>query len=379
MDIHQLNYLESTANLKIAVQQSQMWRPSTAQAHEICACLRQARLFLNSASQAPLEIRPLELYYGVAAYAKALVLSTKRNTRLSTLAQSHGVKDTSSSDSRLESLRGKIEGRGTFVEFNDFVAPRNQIRFDRADRSAFTQAIPTASSANLAGLSMTMLDLLGRIPNLGELFYATTGRGPLARRAWFDIIQEAHPPTINVEIQEKFRTFDQFVQLATLLREEHPILRHWAISRAYLGGTSHSAISFADLPPDSNEYSPDHWKFHTNMFEYKQEISVQSGLRAAVRIDGGLAATRQRDYYLVSPLEGNSIHSHSLQFLALHLLSSLARYRPSVWMHALSRTAIAERPADDHLLALLEKFLMWAPSNFQTLVCETLLSSNERI
>lgn len=38
-------------------------------------------IFFEAAKRAPLEIRPLELYYGTSAYAKALVLATDRNRR----------------------------------------------------------------------------------------------------------------------------------------------------------------------------------------------------------------------------------------------------------------------------------------------------------
>ena len=48
--------------------------------------------------------------------------------------------------------------------------------------------------------------------------------------------------------------------------------------------------------------------------------------------------------------------SHYIAWL-LYLLSTLVRYRPLLWMHAISRSVIAEAPADDKMLSLIERFL----------------------
>ncbi|KWI94371.1 hypothetical protein WM09_05380 [Burkholderia ubonensis] len=61
--------------------------------------------------------------------------------------------------------------------------------------------------------------------------------------------------------------------------------------------------------------------------------------------------------YYMQPINGQYIAFQSLQFLALHLLSSLVRYRPAIWMHALSRSASNGRVADDAMLALIEAFM----------------------
>ena len=43
-------------------------------------------------------------------------------------------------------------------------------------------------------------------------------------------------------------------------------------------------------------------------------------------------------------------------YIALFLLSSLVRYRPQTWVHALSRSVISETPCDDQALSLIERF-----------------------
>jgi hypothetical protein len=46
-----------------------------------------------------------------------------------------------------------------------------------------------------------------------------------------------------------------------------------------------------------------------------------------------------------------------MQYLALFLLSSLMRYRPQTWTHAISRSVVPGVPADDRALSLIERFL----------------------
>lgn len=45
-------------------------------------------------------------------------------------------------------------------------------------------------------------------------------------------------------------------------------------------------------------------------------------------------------------------------FLGLYLLSSLVRYRPHhIWVHSIRGRTTQNRTADDHCMALIEKFL----------------------
>jgi hypothetical protein len=59
----------------------------------------------------------------------------------------------------------------------------------------------------------------------------------------------------------------------------------------------------------------------------------------------------------MQPINGVKLNEYSLQFLGSFLLSSLVRYRPQIWQHAISRSFTEPRPADDRSLSLIEKFL----------------------
>lgn len=58
----------------------------------------------------------------------------------------------------------------------------------------------------------------------------------------------------------------------------------------------------------------------------------------------------------------------ALQFCAAFILSSLVRYRPQIWQHALSHSASEDHPTDDRALSLIEKFLEIVLADFPKLV-----------
>jgi hypothetical protein len=81
-----------------------------------------------------------------------------------------------------------------------------------------------------------------------------------------------------------------------------------------------------------------------------QRFGLKEGLDyAAGYLSGGS--------HLISPVQGVKLSEFSLQYLALFSLSSLVRYRPQIWAHAISKSVFADKPADDTMLSLIEKFL----------------------
>ena len=74
-DWNKLKFLESTTNLKAAIKRTTGRTPSTEIARDIAACLQQGRLFFEIAALAPLQVQPLQIYYGIVGFAKAIVLA----------------------------------------------------------------------------------------------------------------------------------------------------------------------------------------------------------------------------------------------------------------------------------------------------------------
>jgi hypothetical protein len=78
------------------------------------------------------------------------------------------------------------------------------------------------------------------------------------------------------------------------------------------------------------------------------------------------------DKGLSSPVNGAYICQPALVYLGIFLLSSLVRYRPEIWIHAMTRGASSDRPADDQAISLVEQFLGIVPSQMQNLLLDYL-------
>jgi YaaC-like Protein len=74
-------------------------------------------------------------------------------------------------------------------------------------------------------------------------------------------------------------------------------------------------------------------------------------------LEKSLAPVAGAGTYAISPINECYPSEFSLHYMALFLLSSLVRYRPQTWMHAISRSVMRDLPADDQALSLIEQFL----------------------
>jgi ABC-type arginine/histidine transport system permease subunit len=66
-----IKFLESMANLRVVLKRATGRTPSAQVARDIAACLQQGRLFFEIAASAPLQVQPLQIYYGMVGFAKA--------------------------------------------------------------------------------------------------------------------------------------------------------------------------------------------------------------------------------------------------------------------------------------------------------------------
>jgi hypothetical protein len=139
-------FLESGENLKPLVKKRFGREPSSSITREIIACLQQGRLFYEAAASSPLEIRPLQQFYGMVGFSKAIVVASQLRS-LSTLRPAHGLRDISAGNSRIADLRLRIENAGTFQEFNDVVATLTRLCYiDNATRWRAI-SLPSAKSS----------------------------------------------------------------------------------------------------------------------------------------------------------------------------------------------------------------------------------------
>src|SRR5690348_14472239 len=164
-DWYKCRFLESSENLKPLVQKRFGREPSTAIAREIAACLQQGRLFYEAAAHSPVEIRPLQMFYGMVGFAKAVIVAHGLRS-LSTLRRGHGVRDVSPNNCRIADLRAHIDQNGTFHEFNNVVASLTRLSYPDPQIGSATVPVPSATSEQISGQELSLQQILARIPDL---------------------------------------------------------------------------------------------------------------------------------------------------------------------------------------------------------------------
>ncbi|RDK04615.1 YaaC family protein [Paraburkholderia lacunae] len=371
MDWHGLQFLESTDNLRSVIQHHHGWHPNAEQARELSACIRQGRLFYETASTAPLEIKPLQLFYGMVAFAKALVLASDRHQRLGTMVGSHGLTDCSAANSRLSDLCVLIRGRGTFSAFNDVVSRLNRLCYFGVGSHPMSIVLPCANSADLDGVRMTLKDILSRTPGLDRIYRATFNTQANAEPLWIQGPSiDGEPWTIRIDDASMFDSRESLRTIVNRWRERFPFLAGWRVSTAQCSWGK-SIIVFANAAPNGDDIADDQLEANGAAFQVRggvpREHLLQDIQHHVDPVGGGFGSGGQ---YAIAPVNGHFLSEFSLQYAALFVLSSLVRYRPQIWMHSLSQTAAANQPADDGPLALIEALMSQNQRQVPQLVCE---------
>ncbi len=151
---------------------------TAGKAREITTALTQGRQYFAELRTVGELARPLVLFYGVIALSRAAILFFKPAAKEANLDQGHGLtvlnwqQTLAGGIKTVPNLRLKV-ANGTFTE----LAEATQ-RVDRASVYAApypkTMAIRTASPAAMpVGWSMSLRDLLGRIPELHNIYEET--------------------------------------------------------------------------------------------------------------------------------------------------------------------------------------------------------------
>jgi hypothetical protein len=370
VDWHKCRFLESSENLKPLVQRRFGRQPSTSIAREIAACLQQGRLFYQAATSSPLEIRPLQQFYGMVGFSKALVIA--RHCRsLSTLRPAHGLKDISVPNGRIAELRVRIKDAGTFQDFNDVVAELTRICYIDSSTSSRSISIPSTKADQLCTIELSLREILSRIPDLESLYRMTFHEDALTHLILLeDVAFHSLEPLIEntpswddenfhirIDVSERFSDRDSVKQIVTHLREKFPFLTSWRLVSAQRAW-DHSIIRFRNRRNSGiDEFSEERLRPQEGGFEGIDFVNEQTVTFPLVEGFYPVAGGYTGKCSAISPVNGCYFSEFSLHYLALFLLSSLVRYRPETWIHAISRSVMSEAPADDQALSLIERFL----------------------
>ena len=373
-DYSKLRFLESTSNIKVLIQEVIGKKPSTRLASEISVCLQQGRMFFYTAIESPIEIKPLQIFYGMVGFAKALTLA-RSFKHLETLTPSHGLKDITVQNSRLEDIQLKILYRGTFQDFNNVISQFERIHyFDKA--MPFWHFIPTSTSDKLCEKKINLKEVLARIPGLKDLYQKTFQENPKNWTAQIDYDSQRHGFTeLRIDDPEIYSDRVSIKKIVKKWRKNYPFLNNWCLCKV-TKAWGNSIIIFCNIKKaDVNEFSEDFLVEKADRFGENRSFRYDTSFE---RIDfrtilpplfGGLSGGPKS---MVEPYQGEYISEYSLYYLGMYLLSSLVRYRPQVWAHSISRSVTSEKSADDRALAIIEKFMNIAITKFPDMVINAL-------
>jgi hypothetical protein len=367
-DWSKIRFLESSENLKAVIHQSTGREPSTTIALDIAACLQQGRLFFEIASDAPLQIKPLQIYYGIIGFAKAIILA-RRVCSISTLAQSHGLSDVSQQITNIEGMTLEFHSSGLFRQFNDTVAELGRLAYyDETNNLSFIPK-PFDLASGLVETKSTLKDILSRVPGVERLYEKTFNEVPASlpvqlNHQWGGSVQ------LRIDDKSPFQTRDDVEALVGKWRTRLPFLRAWCFQEA-ARAWGYSILHFHNATkPELGEFSPGVIVEANNGFGSPNRAtnfipfeSILPSLAGGITVDHTVA---------MQPLNGVRLSEYALQFCGAFLLSSLVRYRPQIWQHALSHSALAGRTTDDRALSLIEKFLDIVSVEFPKLAEKTI-------
>ena len=205
---------------------------------------------------------------------------------------------------------------------------------------------------------MSLRDILRRIPNLDSLYQMTFNEDPYA--ASFGIATAfRNEVCFQLQIEER-RPFTDRASLKEIVdgwRARFPFMNMWRLESAQItwGRTS---IQFANiLRQGVDEFSDSFAICKDGTFQASGQPDDDNNRFA---LEAGLSPTAGYlvgGSYAITPVNLLHLSEFSLHYLGLFLLSSLVRYRPQTWTHAISRSATPNEPVDDQALSLVERFL----------------------
>jgi hypothetical protein len=252
-----------------------------------------------------------------------------------------------------------IDRGGTFQSFNDVVAPLTRLCYIDNTTKNCTVSLPSAGSSKLDGLEISLRNILSRIPELAPLYRMTFGENPDTEYIIVELsVQSDTEFRIRIDVKDLYTDRESLKNIVTDLRAKFPFLGIWRLSSAQLSW-GRSTIYFRNTSNHKiDEFSEPYLFANGDSYEERpvandenKPFPVADGLHP---LAGGFSSGTNA----VSPISGLHLSEFSFHYLALFLLSSLVRYRPQTWAHAISRSTIQDIPPDDKTLSLIEQFLI---------------------
>jgi YaaC-like Protein len=369
-DWYDVKFLESATNVRELVGNSTGRKPNARIAREIAVCIQQGRLFFEAAVEAPIQIKPLQIYYGVVAFAQAVIVATKCKS-LSTLARAHGISDVTQDNAALEELTVSVGNSGTFQEFNDAIAPLGRVWYYDNSMPKWHDK-PFDSAKELVGERIAITEILARLPGLSARFSQTFGSPGKSVPISLDFRWPyTGYCTLQIDSPILFADRSNLIALVKKIRVDYPFLQRWRFTQA-----SHewgnSVIIFDNADEQVDDDLSEENVIQSNNSGIVNSRTLKMGIPSIVPaadilvpMSGGYI---QSATHVMRPINNVNLNEYALQFLGTFLLSSLVRYRPQIWQNVISRSVTAQSAADDRALSLIENFLDDTLSGFPDMV-----------
>lgn len=356
--MYDVKFLESIANLKAYVKAKLGWEPNTKKAQAISSYLIQGRLFFQAAKNAPIEIKPLQLYYGVMAFARAIILVHTKES-IDYLKPSHGV--TAKMSNSLASSMAVINSSGTFFDFNNVICELDGINYFIKSKP-FIEKIPSSSSDKFINKKITIKDVLSRIPGLEDLYFNTFNGEYPKNRLISIYVENERDGDVKIDISDAFKvieTREDLIDFVRDVRESYPFLNKWCLIYGAMNWGS-ARLFFKNLEKNDVNDLSEEFLINQGNASFKASESALDSMKKFNFVDflqpltGFLSKSNQ---HMSENFDGEYISEFSLYYLGTFILSSVARYKPNIWMSAITHSIVADESSDDALLAIIEKFM----------------------
>lgn len=371
-DWYNLKFLESTTNLSNVLKRSFGFEASAVVARDITVALQQGRLFFEQAQASPIQIRPLLVYYGVLSFARAVTMGTQ-NIALVGIVPSHGISDNGTPTS-IENLSLIVRKNGTFQQFNDAIAPLSRLHYIEQNMPK-SFARPFDPAAPLEKQTISILDILSRLPEAHGAIDESRTADPNY------LLVDVRPYQLNswhLRLDERVLIENRETLLALIgtLRHRYPFLKQWRLQSAQLAH-NRTRLMFDNQSANMGDDLSEPNLVRLDETTYTSAIDHTGGGQNYVPapdilppLTGGYGNHSLQT--AIRPLHGVVLNEFSLLLLGSYLLSSLVRYRPELWQHALSRSSTIDFPSDDRLLSAIERFVGTVLSSFPPFVVSVL-------
>jgi YaaC-like Protein len=369
----ELRYLEGSAALKERMQAISGREPNASQVAFASSCLLHGRMFWESADRASLETSPLLLYYGAAAFAKALVIAyTAKQPQ--DLKQAHGLSCSAPNGDRIGDFRTRASAEGLFQEFNDVAASLNRIAY-LDDGGEQVHALPAAASDQLVDFDVSLDDCLSRTVGIEKTYKLCTGK---EQNFLYLYPMQGHGQlgetfSIQVGVAGPVHTAEGLAAALASVRGRAPFLGRWRIREA---STSYgmSTLTFINLEKPADELGE-----LTAANNYGFILQAGAGSEPFDPFDGMPPLTGGWTSSVVSvayaePIASKSVSEYSVTLAGLLGLSSIVRYRPHIWTACVHRRRIGNHPVDDSLLPVIEAFLEAVKGSFPQFIAKALFA-----